>query len=707
MTPSFLVGAGALGAVPVALIDLVCMVYVLRVWRRGAGDPFAALPLALFFAALGVLALGQTLMMSLLDKRLSYLCNYGIQSVSVLLSAPPLVAFSYAFLGHRFPREERVAVRVTLAVSSLAAAAIVMDLIGTGAGEVHYNFVAEHAQRSTRAFDPLIPLIPAVLVGSYGTALFVLLRKARALSGGPRMSALAFACVVIAAIAGVVVNRAEAQAHGLPAGTYTAYMLWVTLAALLVFVRQTDALTGFPDRVAALVLVVVLGSTAAVAEGAVARIEGSAAAGRAADAALAANGEHPRGLVFTRAARGEADGAVVAADGADEVTPANAAVIALATDAAGRRVAAGFSYLEARVAVDEVAWLAAVVMVITTLLVLVAVPRLAEVSALRPLQRLERADADSRAKSVFLAAMSHELKTPLNAILHHARVLADKEHVGARDDVARRADVIAVAGEHLLALIESLLVAARHDGAEGAQAAPSLAAALVREPASLATLIDDVLLFHRADLDRRGITATVECDAHTTVLVDRRVLRQVLANLVGNAAKYGAGRVAIRVRQEGARARIVVEDGGPGVPEEARARIFEPFFQLAPTDGAGLGLAIARQLVEAMAGTLSLGDASPPLTGAAFVVDVPAPVVDAPAPAAPGRAAPAPVATTLTGPLRDELLALARDGDVAALQAKARDLAGDDATAAFAERLARLASRFQVRAIRSLLGDES
>jgi hypothetical protein len=111
---ALLVGSGALGSLAVALVDLVAALYLLKVRfaspRDGARDPYAALPLSLFFFALSAMGFSQAAMMSVLDVPTSFFLNYGVQSVAVVLSAPPIVAFAYGFLGDLHPRERRVAV---------------------------------------------------------------------------------------------------------------------------------------------------------------------------------------------------------------------------------------------------------------------------------------------------------------------------------------------------------------------------------------------------------------------------------------------------------------------------------------------------------------------------------------------------------------------------------------------------------------------
>lgn len=626
----WLVGAGALGTLPVCLIDFVAALFLLRVWQRSHDrDPFAALPLALFFAATGMLSLCQTLMMTTVDTRTSFLWNDLGASLAVLSTAPPMLAFADGYLGRSHGRRGPSPIVVIGAVVVVVvASAFAIRWFTTPASDIFYDPHDAHAHRTR--LGVLDGLLPIVLLAAHGTSLALLLHKARQRRGRDRCSAIAFAVVIVLAIVCVVVNRVEAIAGALPPGTYATTSLWVTAAALLLFMTHTDEITRFHDRIAALVLVVVLATVSVVAGAAVSRAE---------QAAVARLGD----------------------------------------------------WRAVRLEVDAVAFPAAVAMVVVTVFVLLVVPTVAEVAVLRPLRRLERADADSRGKSVFLAAMSHELKTPLSAVLHHAREL--RGHVDV--DVATRAGTVASSAEHLLSLIEALLSAGRDDARPGGP------------PAGVARVAVDVDALVRDLVAAQRDSAQVVVDgAVGSALVDARMLRQIVTNLVGNALRHGGESVVVRVRRREDRLHVVVEDRGPGIPASARAQVFQPFFQLHPGEGVGLGLAIARQLAESLGGSLILDGAVS--TGARFVVDVHAPAVGVSSVyvAADAKAADLDVSSTaLPAAVRSELLALALVGDVVELRKKASELALADDTRAFAGRLDQLASRCELRALRRLLGD--
>jgi CheY-like chemotaxis protein len=202
--------------------------------------------------------------------------------------------------------------------------------------------------------------------------------------------------------------------------------------------------------------------------------------------------------------------------------------------------------------------------------------------------------------------MSHEMRTPLNGVIGMLGLLARTQQNGAQKAYTEAARESA---EHLLGLVNDLLDYARLDaGKLDFDPAPVDLEGLVRGVAEL--------LSPRAHEKGLEIVWSVAADA-PDIMADEGRLRQVLFNLAGNAVKFTAtGGVSILVERIGgtdARPRLafVIDDSGPGVPEEARERIFEEFGHVDASDatrfgGAGLGLAVVRKLAEAMGGAVAV-----------------------------------------------------------------------------------------------------
>lgn len=227
----------------------------------------------------------------------------------------------------------------------------------------------------------------------------------------------------------------------------------------------------------------------------------------------------------------------------------------------------------------------------------------------------------------FLRLMSHEMRTPLNGVIGMLGLVSR-----TRLDGAQRAYVEAAqsSAEHLLGLVNDLLDYARLEaGRLEFDPAPVDVEALVRGVAEL--------LSPKAHDKGLEIVWSVTPDA-PDVIADEGRLRQVLFNLAGNAVKFtGTGGVRIAVERAGgtnARPRLafIVDDTGPGVPAEARLRIFEEFGHAmggdaVRHDGAGLGLAVVRRLMAAMDGTAVVED-RPDGPGARFRVEAEFEVAD-------------------------------------------------------------------------------
>ncbi|MGH2690858.1 MAG: ATP-binding protein, partial [Actinomycetota bacterium] len=243
--------------------------------------------------------------------------------------------------------------------------------------------------------------------------------------------------------------------------------------------------------------------------------------------------------------------------------------------------------------------------------------------------RLAREEAESanRAKSEFLSRMSHELRTPLNAILGFGQLLViDATTDNQRESVSH----ILKGGKHLLDLINEVLDISRIEAGR-----LSLSVEEIDVGEAVAEVVD--LMTPLAARLEVTLDGTGSPPGSSAALADRQRLKQVLLNLVGNAVKYnrpgGEVRVVTETTPEG-RVRVAVADTGRGIAPEDLGRLFSPFERIGAeqtdVEGTGLGLVLAKRLVEAMGGTM--GVESRVGEGSTFWVDL-APVDHPSAPA--------------------------------------------------------------------------
>ncbi len=217
----------------------------------------------------------------------------------------------------------------------------------------------------------------------------------------------------------------------------------------------------------------------------------------------------------------------------------------------------------------------------------------------------DEALASSRTKSQFVANMSHEIRTPMNGVISMARLLLDTPLTAEQRDYA---ETVKTSAEALLTIINDILDFSKLESGRMNVAAEEL---------DLREVVEDTVEL----LAERAFTKGVEFSDWIDERVPDRLrgdsgrIRQVLTNLIGNAVKFtlkGEVQVRVEVTEETERdiaVRFVVQDTGIGIPEAARAKVFEAFTQADESTtrqfgGTGLGLAISRQLVERMGGRM-------------------------------------------------------------------------------------------------------
>jgi signal transduction histidine kinase len=258
----------------------------------------------------------------------------------------------------------------------------------------------------------------------------------------------------------------------------------------------------------------------------------------------------------------------------------------------------------------------------------------------------EVAEKTARLKDEFIITVSHELRTPLTSITASLGLLAH--------DVQKRWDpgaeqLVAIAYrncQRLGRLVDDILDVERLEGGK---------VVFDFREVDLSPLLEQVVESSRALADKAGVGLVLTCAAQATVHADPDRLIQVFSNLLSNAVKFSppGGEVVVLLDRYGGSARVSFRDHGPGVPPEFECRLFERFAQSADgaqKGGAGLGLSIAREIVQRLGGKIGYVDA--PGGGAIFHVVLPvvesAAFIAAAARAESERARPAPVESAAT-----------------------------------------------------------
>jgi signal transduction histidine kinase len=212
---------------------------------------------------------------------------------------------------------------------------------------------------------------------------------------------------------------------------------------------------------------------------------------------------------------------------------------------------------------------------------------------------VQQVQGSQQAMRDFVANVSHELRTPLTSIQGYAQAIMD----GTAPDTESAVNVIHDESERLGRLVDELLDLARMDTGQ---------APLERKPVDLGAILDAIAERLKLKAIEKGVHIQSEVDSIPALIGDGDRLSQVFTNLIDNALKHTPREGEVRIKAESSSGWVAVhvDDTGPGIPAEELSRIFERFYQLdkarsgSGPRGAGLGLAISREIVEAHGGSL-------------------------------------------------------------------------------------------------------
>ena len=220
-------------------------------------------------------------------------------------------------------------------------------------------------------------------------------------------------------------------------------------------------------------------------------------------------------------------------------------------------------------------------------------------------EKTQQLEIANRHKSEFLANMSHELRTPLNAVIGFSEVLLERMFGDVNEKQEEYLQDILSSGKHLLSLINDILDLSKIEAGR---------MELEAQPFDLPAAFDNALTLIRERASRNSIGLGVHVDPRIgEVVADERKVKQVLLNLLSNAVKFTpeGGTITMSAVLNGGMVEISVADTGIGIAPEDQATVFEEFRQVGTDyarkrEGTGLGLALARRLVELHGGTLTL-----------------------------------------------------------------------------------------------------
>jgi len=218
----------------------------------------------------------------------------------------------------------------------------------------------------------------------------------------------------------------------------------------------------------------------------------------------------------------------------------------------------------------------------------------------------ERLTSANKTRSEFLTIMSHELRTPLTAVIGYSIILRGNTQGKLNQKQTFFVDNILASSKHLLDLINNFLDLAKIEAGK---------LELVIEEINVSEILNDILKLFKENAQEHNLIIKKKFDPELkSIKADRRALKQILFNLMGNAIKFSkqeGGIVTVSAKREGDMVKISVSDKGIGIKEEELRRLFQKFEQLdsgtsRKYEGTGLGLAITKQLVELHGGKITV-----------------------------------------------------------------------------------------------------
>lgn len=206
----------------------------------------------------------------------------------------------------------------------------------------------------------------------------------------------------------------------------------------------------------------------------------------------------------------------------------------------------------------------------------------------------------ARHKSVFLASMSHELRTPLNSIIGFTGIILGGLSGDISEEQRKQLSMVKKSADHLLSLINDLLDISKVEAGK---------MNIFIEKFELRDLMQEVCDSFIPAADKKGIKILLDMPESLIIENDKRRIKQIIVNIVGNAVKFSLGKeIEIRVRKRDELIIVAIRDTGPGIKKEDIPDLFEPFTQLKYTitkeKGTGLGLYLTKHLIKNLGGNI-------------------------------------------------------------------------------------------------------